>query len=191
MVLFETMGKHNTEPTVRIAVEKAKALGCDLVVASYGGNTARAALDTAQELGYEGKIVVVRGVSSAQGGGVNRMSPETKAELEARGAVVVTAAHALSGGERGLSGAFQGVYPLEIMAHTLRMLGAGVKVGVECAVMALDADVIAFGKPVVSVAGRAGSADTAIVITPSYSATITKTLVHEILCKPSLYPEAE
>ena len=142
-----------------------------------------------QKAGYAGKVVVVRSVSSAAKNGVNSMKPEARQALEARGAVIVTAAHALSAGERGLSSTFKGVYPLEIMAHALRMLGQGVKVCVECAVMALDADAIPFGSPVVAVAGSGGGADTAVVITPSYSATILKTQVNEILCKPGLYPE--
>ncbi len=193
MVLFDKAGKQNTEKTAAIAVEAALRLGCDMVVASHSGLSARAVYEQAQKLGYGGKIVVVRGVSSAAANGVNRMSPQTRAELEALGMQVVTAAHALSAGERGLSSAFHGVYPLEIMAHTLRTFGQGVKVCFECAVMALDADAVGFGRPVVAVAGTGsggGGADTAMVLTPSYSATITKTQVHEILCKPGLYPEA-
>ncbi len=47
------------------------------------------------------------------------------------------------------------------MAATLRTLGQGVKVCFECAVMALDADVIEWGKPVVALGGTASGADTA------------------------------
>ena len=40
-------------------------------------------------------------------------------------AVIVTAAHALSAGERSLSTTFKGVYPLEIMANTIPRSSAG------------------------------------------------------------------
>lgn len=118
------------------------------------------------------------------------MDAKTKRELEAQGVVIVTAGHALSSGERGLSRQFSGIYPLEIMAATLRTLGQGVKVCFECAVMALDADVIEWGKPVVALGGTASGADTAIVITPGYSASILTTRIHEILCKPALMPDS-
>jgi hypothetical protein len=98
--------------------------------------------------------------------------------------LIVTAAHALSAGERAISGGFKGAYPLEIMAHTLRLFGQGTKVCVEAAVMALDADAISFGGPVVAIGGSHRGADTAAVVTPSYSATILNTVVNELLCKP-------
>lgn len=38
-------------------------------------------------------------------------------------------------------------------------------------------------KPVVALAGSHRGADTAIVVTPSYSASILDTVVHEMICK--------
>ena len=184
MVCFENAGKQNTAETIRIALEKAKALDCPIVAASTMGVTADALLTAAKAAGFAGKIVVVRGCSSRARQGVNLMKPEVKAELEARGAVVVTAAHALSAGERAISGGFKGAYPLELMAHTLRMFGQGTKVCVEASVMALDADAIPFGVPVIAIGGSHRGADTAAVITPSYSASILNTVVNELLCKP-------
>jgi len=81
---------------------------------------------------------------------------------------------------------FSGVYPAELIATTLRMLGQGVKVSVEIALMALDNGAIEYGKPVVCVAGSGSGADTCCIITPSYTATLLETKVHEILCKPGL-----
>ena len=184
MICFENAGKQNTAQTVRIALEKARDLDCPIVAASTMGVTADALLTAAEQAGFQNKIVIVRGCSSAQRGGVNLMKPEIRDALEARGAVIVTAAHALSAGERSISGGFKGAYPLEIMAHTLRMFGQGTKVCVEIAVMALDADVLPFGTPVVAIGGSHRGADTAVVVTPSYSASILKTVVNEILCKP-------
>lgn len=79
-----------------------------------------------------------------------------------------------------------GVYPVEIMAHTLRLFSQGVKVCVEIGAMALDAGAIREPRAVV-VLGGSGSGkgvDTACVITPGYSANIFETRVHELLCKP-------
>ena len=184
MVCFENAGKQNTAETVRIALARAQELGCPIVAASTMGVTADALLTAAEAAGFTGKIVIVRGCSSRQRSGVNLMKPEVKAALEARGARIVTAAHALSAGERSVSGTFKGAYPLELMAHTLRMFGQGVKVCVEASVMALDADELPFGVPVVALGGSHRGADAAVVVTPSYSATLPQTVVNEVLCKP-------
>ena len=115
------------------------------------------------------------------------MTPETKKQVEQLNVTVVTAGHALSGAERGLSGRFNGVYPVEIMAHTLRTFGQGTKVCFECAVMALDNDAVIYNQPVVAIGGSSRGSDTPMIITPSYSATILDTKIHEILVKPDLY----
>ena len=181
MVCFENAGKQNTAETVRIALARAVELNCPIVAASTMGVTADALLTAAEAAGFTGKIVIVRGCSSRQRSGVNLMKPEVKAALEARGARIVTAAHALSAGERSVSGTFKGAYPLELMAHTLRMFGQGVKVCVEASVMALE---LPFGVPVVALGGSHRGADAAVVVTPSYSATLLQTVVNEVLCKP-------
>ena len=184
MTLFENAGKQNTEEAVRIAVARAMELGCPIVAASTMGVTADALLTEAERAGFRGDIVIVRGCSSKNRKGVNLMKPEVKALLESRGAKIVTAAHALSAGERALSTGFKGVYPLEIVAAALRMFGQGTKVCVEAAIMALDADALPFGVPVVALGGSHRGADTALVLTPSYSASLLNTVIHEHLCKP-------
>ena len=184
MLTFENAGKQNTAETVRVALARAVAMDCPIVAASTLGVTADALLTAAKEAGFQNRIVIVRGCSSRNRQGVNLMKPEVRDDLISRGAVIVTAAHALSAGERSISGSFKGVYPLELMANTLRMFGQGTKVCVEAAVMALDADALPFGVPVVALGGSHRGADTAVVITPSYSASLLQTVVHEILCKP-------
>ena len=186
MTLFEHTGKENTAAAAAIAVKKALELNCSIVVSTHSGASAEAILDKAAELGYAGKLVVVRTASNVARKGLNVMADEMKQSLVDRGCTVVTATHALSAGERGLSSKMQGVYPLEIMAHTLRMFGHGTKVCVECAIMALDAGEVEFTQPVVAVAGTSSGLDTAMVLTPSFSSSLLDTKVHELLCKPTL-----
>lgn len=187
MVLFEKMGKVNTLAALRIAVEKAIEMDTDIVIASATGESALELIEMAAGMDFNGKIVVVRTASTADSKGANDMSKECKAKIEELGARVVTAAHALSAGERGISSTYKGQYPLELMADTLRMFGQGTKVCVECSVMALDADEIEFNKPIVAAAGTDCGIDTAVVITPSYASTILRTAIHEMLCKPAMY----
>lgn len=184
MVTFEKAGQQNAEETLRIALARAKELDCPIVISSTMGTTALTLLDLAEELGFTGPVVIVRGVSNKYKNGVNLMDAEVKKQIEARGATVVTAGHALSVGERGISAKFKGISPLEIMAETLRTMGQGTKVSFEVSIMALEADAIPYGKPVVACGGTHRGVDTAMVITPAYSANILETVVHEFLCKP-------
>ena len=188
MKVFEKTGKENAAEALQIAIMKAAEINAPAVVLPSGtGETGRLAVQTAGELGYSGQLVIVRTVSKAVLNGGNKMPPEVKAELEASGAKVVSCAHALSAGERGISGKFKGIYPLEVMAATLRTFGQGMKVAFECAVMALDTDAIPYDVPVVSLGGSSFGVDTAVIITPAYSADILDTKIHEVLCKPGLY----
>ncbi|MBQ3879998.1 MAG: hypothetical protein II727_06810, partial [Oscillospiraceae bacterium] len=133
---------------------------------------------------FAGKTVVVTHAYGSREKGKNIMPEDVRACILESGAVVVTAAHALSGGERGISSKFQGTYPLELIAHTLRMISAGTKVCIEIGAMALDAGAIEYGKPVVCIGGTGKGADTACVVTPSYSSSLLESHINEFLCKP-------
>ncbi|MEF2919994.1 MAG: pyruvate kinase alpha/beta domain-containing protein [Acutalibacteraceae bacterium] len=171
------------EKAVNIAVER----NLDLCIASTTGNTAKVTLDVIDKLNYTGRLVVVTTACGAYGKGIKEMSDDAYKELCSRGAYVVTAAHALSGCERGLTKKYSGIYPVEIIADSLRMLGQGVKVCVEISLMANDAGLLKQDKPVVCVAGSGSGADTICIITPAYSATVLDTVVNEIIEKPNLY----
>ena len=182
MVVFERPGKENTEAAAAIALAEAKRRDLrHIVVASYTGRTAdffRAAVDR--------NLVIVRGTYGFHGANAIRMSREKADELSACGMKIVTAAHALSGAERSLTAAFQGVYPVELIAHTLRMFGQGTKVCVECAAMACDCGAIPAGEPVIAVAGTAEGADTVMILKAANTHRILETKICEYLCKPAL-----
>jgi hypothetical protein len=186
MMTFEKPGHENTAACVALALERAKAMNAPIVAASYTGHTAFALLDAMEEQGLNIPLVVVRGTFGFHEPGAFRMTQEAEDAITARGGRIVSAAHALSGAERALSRKFQGVYPVEIVAHTLRMFGQGTKVCVECATMALDAGVLPYGQPVVAVAGTGKGADTCVVLTPAHSHEILQTKIHQTLCKPFL-----
>ena len=112
------------------------------------------------------------------------MPVELRRYLLDEGFNVCTAAHALSGAERSLSTTFGGAYPVEIIAHALRMFGQGTKVCVEICAMAADAGYITGVEPVVAVGGTGSGADTAIVLRPEVSNRILKTKIDRIICKP-------
>jgi hypothetical protein len=182
---FYSPGTENTADTIRIAVQAAKEQQIShIVAASNTGETVLALVEEARKQSYDGKFVCVTHVYGFKEGGKNELPDENREKLEKQGVRICTAAHALSGAERGLSRKFQGVYPVEIIAHTLRMMGQGMKVCVEVAVMSLDAGHIPWGKPVIALGGTGRGADTAAVLTPGYSSSVLDTRIHEILCKP-------
>lgn len=64
---------------------------------------------------------------------------------------VITATHALSGAERGIVNKYGGVTPAILMADTLKMLGQGMKVGVEISLMAMDNGAVPYGEEILAV----------------------------------------
>ena len=184
---FDSPGSENTGETLKIAVREAKERQIShILVATNTGATAFSLAEEARKQGYEGKLVCVSHVYGFKEKGENELSDENRDKLEKQGIRVCTAAHTLSGSERCLSSKFKGVYPVEIIAYSLRMFGEGVKVCVEITVMALDAGLIPYGKPVVALGGTGCGADTASILTPGYSSSILDTKIHEILCKPKI-----
>mgnify|MGYP000023301006 CR=1 FL=1 len=182
---FEKPGTANTETAAALALKIAAERNIrHIVAASVTGETARI---LAKAEGID--VVCVNHVNGFCEPGQNEMSQEVRKSLEEQGIKVLTTTHVLSGAERGISRFAGGMYPVEAIANALRMLGQGTKVCVEIAVMALDAGLIPFGEPVIAVGGTGRGADTAVIITPYHASDVFKTKIHEIICKPSLYPK--
>jgi hypothetical protein len=179
LMYWDNEGIDRTIETVELAIKAAKDNKINyIVVASNSGNTAEMFLDCGIE------VVCVTHVNGFKNKGQNEMDMTKRNKLEGRGIKVLTTTHLLSGAERAFSNKFGGIYPVEIMAYTLRMFGQGVKVCVEIAAMALDAGCIAYGESIVVVAGSGRGADTCIIMKPAHAKDILETRVEEIICKP-------
>lgn len=176
---FTSVGRENTETTVELAIKKAAEYGIsDIVVASCGGDTVKLLI------GKVDNVVCVTHANGYAAPGESDMPVDVRQELAAQGIKFLTTTHVLSGAERGISRKFGGIYPVEIMAQTLRMFGQGVKVCVEVAVMALDAGLIPYGKDIIVIGGTARGSDTAVVMRPAHAANIFDNYIAEIICKP-------
>jgi len=172
-------GPDNTDATIKAALNRAAELNIQyIVVASSSGDTARKLIDCGR------RVVCVSYHVGYKDSGSKSMSDETMAELNQKDIQVLFTTHLLAGVDRAIRNQFGGVYPAEIMAQTLRILGQGVKVCVEISGMALDAGLIPFGEEIVAIGGSAKGADTAVVITPAHSNHFFDTKVNEIICKP-------
>ena len=113
------------------------------------------------------------------------MSPEEKAELVKLGVTVHTGIHALGDGVgSAFSEKYGGRAPEEIVRETLYRFSQGMKVAVECLLMAADAGLLDMSREVISIAGTSSGADTAIVCKPAYPRTFLQLEIREILAKP-------
>ena len=179
-MVFAKPGRENTRETIELALRTAREENIrDIVIATVEGNSPLLLHDT------EGlNIVVVTHSYGYRDTNGNPLRPENRAEMERRGYTIYTAAHALSGAERALSAKFAGVYPVEIIAHTLRMFGQGTKVCVEVAAMACDAGLIQPGDRVIAIGGTVRGEDTAMILRPGYTHTLLDTKIERYLCKP-------
>ena len=184
MRVFDKPGPENTDDACRIAVERAKQMGAAIVSATTEGDAGKRLCEIAKEMGFTGKVVIVTHAYGSREPGKNALKDEHRNAMLANGAHLVTAAHALSGVERGMSTKFQGVYPAEIIANSLRMLSQGVKVVVEIGSMALDAGAIDYGVEIVCLGGTGRGLDTAVVMSPAHANRIFDTNIHEVLCMP-------
>ncbi len=181
-ICFDKPGPSHTDETLRLALKAAQQRHIDQIVTP--SNTGATAMKLADAAWPGLSVVCVSHVYGFAGRPGNDMPEETRQALTSRGICVVTAAHALSGAERALSGAFGGVYPVEIIAHTLRMLGQGVKVAVEVAAMACDAGFVQPGRAIIALGGTGSGVDTAIILRPQPTHRLMETRIDELLAKP-------
>ena len=179
-------GAQNTADCARFAIERAKELGLShVVVASTSGETALAFLEAMKGTGL--RLIVVTHVVGFSKPGEWEFSPTTAETLLTAGALVVTGTHSLSGLERSFSRSQRigGGSRTEAVAETLRrVIAVGLKVAVECVLIAADQGAVDIREEVVAAGGTASGADTVCVIKPSHTASFFDLQVREIVAMP-------
>jgi uncharacterized protein len=176
IVYFEQPGKNNTEETLKLALDRAKARNIkNIVIASTRSDTARMA---AQLWAGSGIKMVVIPHQYGFMGPAPRFSPEAVAELQKQGHVVHFGTMLFH------TESFYGVSVPTAMANLLRTFCQGMKVCVEIVLMATDGGHLEIGENVVVVAGTGGGADTAVVAVAASSNHIGDLHITEIICKP-------
>lgn len=183
---FDNPGPANTGDAARFAVERAKELGVrSIVVAS---TTGASALEFEKAMKGSGlSLVVVTHVVGFAEPGVWQFSEENAATLRTNGAKIVVGTHVLSGLERSFSRSAKvgGGSRTEAVAEALRrVVAVGLKVAVECTLIAADQGAIPVDEEVVAVGGTASGADTVCVIRPSHTSAFFDLQVREIVAMP-------
>jgi hypothetical protein len=175
IIYFETHGRENTEETLSLVAERAKARGISkIVLASTRGDTARLAAE--RFTGTNIKMVVVPhqyGFDETQ-----RFPAELIPELERQG-------HYFQAGTMLFhTDVFYGVRTPSVMATVLRTFCQGMKVCFEIILIATDGGRVAPGEKVIAVAGTGRGADTAVVAIAASSSKLSDLHITEIICKP-------
>src|SRR5208283_5494137 len=183
---FDKPGPVNTKDAAHFAIERAKELRLKtIIVASSSGGTAQVFFDAMKGTGLS--LVVVTHVMGFAKAGEWEFSEQTAQVLRNQGVKIVTGTHALSGLERALSKSPKvgGASRTEAIAEALRrVIAVGLKVAVECVLIAADQGVVGIDSEVVAVGGTASGADTVCVIRPAYTAHFFDLQVREIVAMP-------
>ncbi len=167
---------------MEIVKKRTQELGTKtVVVASYRGYTAEKAIRALDGL----RIVVVAGFLEPTTQNLSETFTQGDEKLITSKATMLIATHLFSGVNRAVRKKLNTSSPSEIIARTLRIVGVGVKVGVECAVMAADAGLVSTDEDIITIAGTRGGADTALVLRPVNSQNLFDLRVKELLCKPN------
>nr|QOV09058.1 hypothetical protein HULAa30F3_00011 [uncultured Dehalococcoidia bacterium] len=180
---FTSTGAENTPATLKLAAQRASELGIKkILVSSTHGPTALAAVEALK--GFQ--VIIVTHETGFEEPGVQEFPAETRAQLEAKGVIVLSVTHAFGGLSRAMRKKFNTYVLGEIIANTLRIFGHGVKVAVEITLMAADCGAVRTDETVISLGGTEGGVDTAIVCRPVNAQRFFDLKVHEIICKPHL-----
>ncbi len=183
VLYFKKPGPDNTEALLEHAGKRARELGIKKVlIASNTGRTTEIALKYFDP--QEFSVINVTHVTGFAEPDYQEMDEKVRANLKKLGVMVLTAAHAFGGVGRGIRNKLGTFQVDEIMAYTLRMLGQGVKVGVEISYMAADRGFVRTDEDVLTIAGTGKGCDTAMVVKPANSHRSLELKIREIIAKP-------
>jgi hypothetical protein len=183
IVYFEKPGKRCTEEVLTVCKRRADELGLKTaVVASVTGYVALKAVEVLAGM----RLVVVTAHTGYSKPDLQSFPEDLRKELVAKGIRVLTAPHVFG----GLSYAMRDMYGTALlgvdMGNTLRTLGQGMKVCIECPMAAMDAGLLKWGEEIISVGGTDQGADTAVTLKPVHVKDFFSLRIKEILCKPRL-----
>ena len=178
---FELPGPDNTDKTLQIAFTEATKRKLEyILLASTTGETAQKAMEYYTK--SNSRLIVVTHNYGFVKPGEQQFSQAIRDELNKEGVIVLTGTMVLRNQGTAIRKKF-GYSEEELINTVLRMVGQGVKVGIEMAAMACDAGLIP-PQDVITVAGTSRGADTALVITANSSNRFFDIRVREILAKP-------
>jgi len=180
-VYFENPGRENTEEVLSIARQRAEELGIKtILVASTTGDTAVKAMEA-----FSGfRVIAVSHSTGMRSPDTQEFTEDNRKIVKSKGGIILTTTHAFGGISRAMRKQFNTYVIGDIVANTLRILGEGMKVVCEIALMAADGGLVRTDEDVIAIAGTSRGADTAVVLRPVNAHNFFDLKVKEILCKP-------
>ncbi len=176
IVYFEEPGQQNTQDTLELALERARARGIKKVVlASTRGETAILAARLFADSGIK-MIVVPHQYGFLRDG--QRFPQELIPELEKQGHRVYFGTMLFHTDD------FYGSRVPSMLAMVLRTFCQGMKVAHEILLMATNGGCVTAGEKVIVITGTGRGADTAVVAIAAPSTRLHELHVTEIICKP-------
>ncbi|WAC04368.1 MAG: hypothetical protein OS112_07815 [Methanoregula sp.] len=183
---FDNPGESNTDNAIRFAIKRANELAIKkIVVASTSGSTAKKCHEALKGTGLD--LIVVTHVVGFSKPGEWEFDAASAVQLRKEGVVIVTGTHALSGLERVISRSprIGGGSRTEAIAEALRrVVAVGLKVAVECVLIAADNGAVDVHEEVIALGGTNSGADTVCVIRPAHTANFFDLQVREIVAMP-------
>ncbi|MDD1724123.1 MAG: hypothetical protein LUQ07_03225 [Methanospirillum sp.] len=183
---FDKPGASNTKDAIRIGAERAQELGIrTIIVPSTSGATAAVAYEELKDKGFH--LIIVTHVVGFSEPGVWEFDSSLAERLRREGVTIITGTHVLSGLERAFSSSpkVSGGSRSEAVAEALRRIVAvGLKVAVECTLIAADQGAIGTEDEVIALGGTANGVDTVCVIRPSHTSRFFDLQVREIVAMP-------
>ena len=176
IVYFEAAGQQNTQDTLDLALERARARGIKkVVIASTRGETALLAAKVFADTGIK-LIVVPHQYGFLRDG--QRFPEELIPALEKQG-------HRVHFGTMLFhTDDLYGSRVPSALAMMLRTFCQGMKVVCEILLMAANGGCVASGEKVIVIAGTGRGADTAVVAIAASSTRLHELHITEIICKP-------
>ena len=184
---FSEKGKGNTAQVLSLARERLHALGIKKVlVATTSGETGALAASRLSAC----EVIAVTHSTGFSAPDTQELQMEFASVIDSAGGKILTAQHAMGGINRAVRRKLNTFQLDEIIAHTLRIFGQGMKVAFEIALMAADAGMVRTDELVLCIAGSGRGADTAVILKPVNSQDFFDLQCIEIICLPSpLHPE--
>ena len=179
---FKKPGKSNTERALDLAMARAGELGIrKIIVATTAGDTGAAAAQKFRDF----DVFAVTHSTGFKKANEQELEEENREAIEEAGARILTCQHAFGGVNRAVRKKFDTTELDEIIAHTFRRFGEGMKVVVEIALMAADAGLVRTDEAVMCIAGTGRGADTVVVLKPANAQTFFEVEVLEVVCRPA------
>ena len=180
-IYFDKPGGDNTEDVLRTVKKRAKELNVKtIVIATASGDTGVRATEVFKGM----KVVVVTLPTGFWKPDTQELTEENRRKIVANGGLILTATPLFGGINRPMQEKFHTHTIGAVIAHTLRLIGQGMKVAIEISVMAADAGMVRTDENIIAIAGTSVGADYAIVLKPVGSDDFFNLKVREILCKP-------